>query len=634
MASTSLNLSNQKICQFTYYKTFVNVSPSWAFLLGYSTEALTEMKLEDFLINDTGIQVLKSMELALTATESGKASCRADIRSCGGYSITGELSAEWFGDKDKFFYCSFVFNENAPVIENNLVYQLLSEISLSGMIKYDEYSNILYADKAFETFFGLTNATGAKTYSFFNNQYFASFLKSVTENDECCSIKIGSDTLIIIVEKKDGITTAKVYNKPYLMTTEKKDDFSLILSRKWLWDRLPMMFLVDSENKIILDANHAAAEFYGYHIDEFHNMPLSNITNLPTDIMAQELELALSDKKTYFISRHKIANGQIKDVSYTTSVINIGQKKFILAFLTDVTRRKSLEKVIEEKNNTLMELNSNLSKMIQENQKESKHKEKLFLRQSKLAAVGEMVSSIADYWKEPLNTIGLLVQDMEDADKFGELDAKYIENTAKSVMTHLKNISYSIDTCVNFFKNDNESEIFDVRNVVLNVVKVLDHRFGDANVTICVNCACKFQCLGFDDNNACLSGHIDIFGCVNEFKHAFCNILINSLEAIIQARKNGILLTDDEGLIFVNIESDGKNATITIADNGGGIDEALMSKVFEPYFSTKENGMGIGLYITKQLIEKNMNGEISFENVREGCSVTIKLPCAQTGIAE
>lgn len=625
-----LEPKNEIICTFTYVDKFCSASPSLVLLLGYSSEELSGMKLESFLVDGSGKELLQAMTSSFSPNAgSGDGYGRVSIKSCGGYAVSGVLRIEWSGGKNKIFHCSFAYNQNEAVIENNMIYEYISEISMSGILKYNEYSDILYMDRVFETYFNIRDAVGQKTYSFASSKFFTAFLKLASETEDCFCMTLGVDKILAIVDKKDGVVTVRVYGKNYLLKARSMDDLSVILSRKRIWDKLPTMFLIDVMSRSIVDANPAASEFYGYRIDEFKNMPLSNISVLPKDILEQELELACSGKKTFFISRHRIANGQVKDVNYTTSIISVGERKYIIGFITDITRRKNLEKVIEEKNTVLTELNMNLSRMVQEGLKENKRKEEMFLRQSKLAAVGEMVSSIAGYWQEPLNTIGLLVQDMEDADKYGELDGAYIADMVKKVMSHLENISGSIDTCVRFFKNDNEEEMFDVRNSVLGVVKVLDHRFSNSNVTICVDCLCTAACLNYDENGACLGGRIDILGRVNEFKHALCNILINSLDAILNARKTGVLLNDDEGLIFINIKTDGKTVSVGISDNGGGIDEEKIPKVFDPYYSTKESGMGIGLYITKQLVEKNMRGLINFENVREGCMVTITLPCAQ-----
>lgn len=616
------------VCTFIYNGKFLSASPSWYSLLGCTEEALASMKLEEiFADKAASATLLKRLKDASHSSEgSGEMIVPARIRSCGGYEVFGRLAFEWNAGKNKVFYCSFIYDKDEPVIEDNMIYEYLSEISMSGVMKYDEYSNIVYADRVFETYFGLSDAEGKKTYSFSDNKNFAAFLKAVSENEDCACVEVNGDKLIILISRAGGVISARVYDKNYITNARSLDDISVILSRKRIWDKLPVMFLVDADKKIIVDANPAASEFYGYRIEEFKNMSISNISMLPADILAQELELALSGKKTFFISRHRVAGGQVKDVNYTTSFIKVGNKKYVLGFITDITRRKNLEKVIEEKNAVLTELNMNLSRMVQEAQKEGKRKEEMFLRQSKLAAIGEIVSSIADHWKEPLNTIGLLVQDMEDADKFGELDGEYIENIVKSVMSHLQNISCSIDTCVKFFKNDNEAELFDLRNAILGVVKVLDHRFACSKVTICVDCSCGKECSGFDENGACLAGLIDVLGRINEFKHALCNIMINSLDAILAARKSGTLLEEDEGLIFINIKTDGENVALSLRDNGGGMDEAALPKAFEPYVTTKDGGMGIGLYITKQLIEKNMKGSVAIENAREGCVVTITIP--------
>lgn len=622
----------EQICSFMYSGGFLNCSPSWASLLGYSQDELASMSLENVLVEGSGMRILQAMKFAsMKDSASGEAGEQVDVVSCDGSKVSGMLYIEWTKE-NKVFYGSFTYIKKNADVNRNMIYEYVAETSLSGMMEYDEYSNIISADRVFENYFGLKNITGSKTYSFSNNPAFVSFLKSVGEAEDCVCINLNGEKLIALVEKTTDSVSLKIYNKHFLMKTSPGEELASVLNTKRIWDKLPMMVLIDSENKTIVDANSAAAEFYGYRIDEFKNMPVANVSVLPSDIIEQELTLALSGKKKFFISRHRTAGGQIKDVNYNSAVVAFGEKRYLLSFVTDITRRKTLEKVIEEKNVVLMELNLNLSKMVQESQKDGKRKEEMFLRQSRIAAVGEIVSSVSDYWKEPLNTVALLVQDLEDAKKYGELDEKYIDNMVKTVMEHLEGVSHSIDICTKIFKNESEEELFDIRGSVLGVSKIFERRFLDAHITFCCDCACINGCVGFDGNGYCMGGFIDVLGHINDLKHAVYNILINSMEAILRARQNGILLGEDEGLIFARIKTDGRTVSLSFRDNGGGIEEELAGKVFDPYFSTKDKGMGIGLYIAKQLVEKKLKGRLSFENIRDGAMVTITLICPQNRI--
>lgn len=630
----SINKGEQ-ICTFIYSGYFHNCSPSWSSLLGYSQEELSSMRIENILAEGSGSKILQTIKvISEKDAPSGVIRECVDVVSGRGSNVQGLLTLEWARGERENLYGSFVYTHRAAATDKNMIYEYIAETSLFGMIEYDEYSNITFADKIFENYFGLNNLVGSKTYSFSGNPSFVAFLKSVGDAEDCACIKTGGEKLIALVEKNHGTVSIRLYNKHFLLKTSHREELSTVLNMKRIWDKLPMMLLIDAQGKVVVDANFAASDFYGYRLEEFKNMPVTNLSMLPADIIDQELILAISGKKKFFISRHRTAGGQVKDVSYSTAIISLGEKKYILTFIADITRRKSMEKVIEEKNAVLTELNLNLSKMIQDAQKEGKRKEELFLRQSKLAAVGEMVSSVADYWKEPLNTVALLVQDMEDAKKYGELDEKYIETMVKTVMGHLEAISLSIDTCTKFFKSDSEEELFDVRGAILGIVKILERRFAAAGITLCCDCSCITECLGFEANSSCSGGLIDILGHVNEFKHAVCNILINSLEAIANARKNGILLAEDEGLIFIRIKADGKTVTIAFSDNGGGVEEESAGKIFDPYFSTKDKGMGIGLYITKQLVEKKLKGGIAFENIREGAMISLSFPCSISKIIE
>jgi signal transduction histidine kinase len=110
-----------------------------------------------------------------------------------------------------------------------------------------------------------------------------------------------------------------------------------------------------------------------------------------------------------------------------------------------------------------------------------------------------------------------------------------------------------------------------------------------------------------------------IVGFANEFSQVLLNLLSNAKDAILARHKQ-------DGVVTIRLSSDGSNATVTVTDNGGGIPVAVMEKIFEPYFSTKEMGTGIGLYMSKMIVENSMRGSISVRNVGSGAEFTLTCP--------
>ncbi|MBF0564170.1 MAG: response regulator [Nitrospirae bacterium] len=238
-----------------------------------------------------------------------------------------------------------------------------------------------------------------------------------------------------------------------------------------------------------------------------------------------------------------------------------------------------------------------------------REKEKLAMEQAKIVAMGEMLRAIAHNWRQPLNTIGLIVQDVEDAHKFGELNGEYIAGFIEKTMSELQLMSDIINNFRNFFKPEQEKTDFDLVQSVSDVCAF----FGSQLKAHCI----ETQILDTTTASVIITGY------ANEFKQVVLNVLNNSMDAIVFRNKQ----TAVKGKITVSVHNENGKAALTITDNGGGIHESIMGRIFEPYFTTRPQGQGVGLglYMSKLIIENSMNGEIGFKNVAEGASFTITL---------
>ncbi|KJR41078.1 ATP-binding region, ATPase-like domain protein, partial [Candidatus Magnetoovum chiemensis] len=122
---------------------------------------------------------------------------------------------------------------------------------------------------------------------------------------------------------------------------------------------------------------------------------------------------------------------------------------------------------------------------------------------------------------------------------------------------------------------------------------------------------------------------IKVKGYPSEFKHVILNIISNARDAILRKQQQGLFKNGESGLIGIELSiSQGQKALIIITDNGGGIPQEIKEKIFEPYVTMKEEGMGIGLYMSKTIIENNMGGRLYADNVSDGASFTIEMPIA------
>jgi len=232
-----------------------------------------------------------------------------------------------------------------------------------------------------------------------------------------------------------------------------------------------------------------------------------------------------------------------------------------------------------------------------------KEKESLLFQQSKMALMGEMMSAIAHQWRQPLNAIAALNLKVETLLEFNEsINNTQYSLVSKGIETQLNYMSKTIDDFRDFFVPNKRKVNFSISKAIADVHDMLSPQFKTYDILVTL-----------DTQSIIVCGH------QNEFKQVLINIINNSKDAVLsKKRKNKY--------IHIKVEKDvEKKALISISDNGGGIDEEIISKIYDPYFTTKfkSQGTGIGLYMSKMIIEKSMSGKLSVANSKEG--VTFKI---------
>ncbi len=232
-----------------------------------------------------------------------------------------------------------------------------------------------------------------------------------------------------------------------------------------------------------------------------------------------------------------------------------------------------------------------------------------------MTALSEMISAIAHQWRQPLNALGIMIQDVKIAKRFGELTDEYIQNFDTSAMAQIKKMSKTIDDFRNFFKPDKAKESFALIGATLDVVSLIGPQLENYNIKVNV-----YSPLDIDE-----PGEVMIYGYPGEFKQLMLNMLSNSKDAIVEKKEK-----DGEFDAFINVEigvaknsEQKKYAFVRLLDNGTGFKDDVLPRIFEPYFTTKEQGKGtgVGLYMTKMIIEQNMNGTITAANRKGGGAV-------------
>lgn len=233
-----------------------------------------------------------------------------------------------------------------------------------------------------------------------------------------------------------------------------------------------------------------------------------------------------------------------------------------------------------------------------------RERDQMLIQQSRQAAMGEMIGNIAHQWRQPLNILGLTVQQLQlyyDLDHFDR--AFLVESVGKS-MELIHHMSQTIDDFRHFFKPDKEKIEFKVQDSIARTMSLLEGTFQAPSISV--------EIIAKDD--PVMSGY------PNEFSQVFLNILVNAKDALIERNIGRPEIT-------VTISSEDGCAAVTVADNAGGIPEEIVGKIFEPYFTTKgpQGGTGVGLFMSKIIIEKNMGGRLTVRNTAEGAEFRIEV---------
>jgi signal transduction histidine kinase len=219
--------------------------------------------------------------------------------------------------------------------------------------------------------------------------------------------------------------------------------------------------------------------------------------------------------------------------------------------------------------------------------------------------MGEMIGNIAHQWRQPLSAVAAIVQDIEDAYEYDELDEKYLQNSVEKTMKQLSYMSRTIDDFRNFFKPNKGKKQFSIQQTLEDTINFVEKSFSYHNIKI------QFE----------VKQDSTVQGFPNEYSQTVLNILNNSKDAIVENK-----IPAGQVKIVADVTDKGQSI-VKISDNGCGIPDKVMEKIFDPYFSTKDQGKGtgIGLYMAKMIIEENMGGKIRATNQENGACFTITL---------
>lgn len=263
---------------------------------------------------------------------------------------------------------------------------------------------------------------------------------------------------------------------------------------------------------------------------------------------------------------------------------------------------RDVEAQLTLKQQALEELNRTLERRVREEVEKNREKDRLMIMQGRLATMGQMIGSLAHQWRQPLNFIGLILQDIKSAHEHGDLTPEYLDAGVREGMDVINRMSRTINDFRTFFQPDLEQQRFSVNSMIASAVSLVEASFRNNAIALQV----------FTDEEITVEGY------PHEYSQVILIVLNNAKDALVERAVR-------EPAVSVRLGTEGNRSAVTITDNAGGIPEDLLDRIFDPFFSTKEAGKdsGIGLFIAKTLIEKNMSGRLMVKNVEGGTEFSI-----------
>jgi len=276
----------------------------------------------------------------------------------------------------------------------------------------------------------------------------------------------------------------------------------------------------------------------------------------------------------------------------------------LIGISRDITERNWAEEQLRQKKQQLETLNSTLENRVQEEVAKNREKDHLLILQNRQAALGEMLDHIAHQWKQPIHAISLIIQDMGETYLNGELTKEHVYETVGKILDLLEHMAQTISVFRDFYRPEKEKTTFRIKD---SIDKAL----------IFVEPVLKFHAIAVELD---ADPELSAIGYPKEYAQVLLNILTNARDTF---NERGV----ESPVVKVKAYADDKKAVVTITDNAGGIPDTIIDKIFDLYFTTKESsgGTGIGLYMSKNIIEKNMGGSLSVGNVNSGAQFRIEL---------
>lgn len=347
---------------------------------------------------------------------------------------------------------------------------------------------------------------------------------------------------------------------------------------------------------------------FGCTAEDFQPISLKEFVKNPTLNLFRSLQkLSPQNPPVYYIFMFNRFDGTSCYVSATVSGIFDAEGKITeMVFIGhDITQLQNNEYTLKEE--------------VEKQALVNLEQQQLMFNQAKMAAMGEMIGNIAHQWRQPLNALGLMIQDIEDAHLHGELNESYLHDTTVKSMAKIEFMSQTIDDFRNFFQPNKAKEAFDMAVAIHKTIDIIGKTLENYHIKLLFD--------GVEEGKYIIEGYR------NELQQVILNLLNNAKDALCSNYGEGL---DGDKRIRISIERKDNMNVLSIEDNARGIPESIIERIFEPYYTTKEEGKGtgIGLYMSKMIIEQNMGGRLEVSNNPEGACFSIYFPIFETKLTE
>ena len=311
-----------------------------------------------------------------------------------------------------------------------------------------------------------------------------------------------------------------------------------------------------------------------------------------TSLVNYDLSIAINDKR----NSDKIFNTIM--IFSIIFILIVFLFSIILSLLVINNFRKlhnSLEQKVADKTKELQELNNSLEIRISKEVLQNRKKDIIMFQQARFASLGEMLNNIAHQWRQPLGAITMIIQSFQTKMFLNKLTPEFVEEKVNDALFLAYNMSNTLDDFKNFFSPKKLKKEFSIKNCIEHSIELSKYLLIQKNIEV----------------KLLIRKDVKIHTYYNELSHVFLNIISNSKDALCSN------VDKNDRIIKIIVNKFKNHLVVNIVDNGGGIPQNILQKIFEPYYTTKYKsaGTGIGLYMSKQIIEKHMNGEISCKNL-------------------